>query len=279
MDWLKIEKATPRKPEVLVLSEILGIHPDHAFGLCFRFWSWCDDQLSSECHRVTVTSVTVDSVIGHSGFASAMIQVGWLIETSGGIEVPNFDRHLSKSAKSRSRNAENQQLRRKRVAKMSPPAGDKTVTREEKRRYREAASATSTCSEPETVTELTVTEPAEPEPEPVIILPCKGKGPKEYAVSQEEASELAEAYPAVEVMPELLRVRQWLRANPARQKTHRGCSRFLNSWFSRQQDHGYRNQNSGGRQQLTNRQRIEQANADAFDLLEGIAAADHPGPA
>jgi hypothetical protein len=36
-DWIKVEKATPAKPEVLSISEILGVHPVHAFGLCVKF--------------------------------------------------------------------------------------------------------------------------------------------------------------------------------------------------------------------------------------------------
>lgn len=46
-DWIKVEKATSRKPEVLRIAAALGVHPDHAFGLCFRFWCWCDDHLKS----------------------------------------------------------------------------------------------------------------------------------------------------------------------------------------------------------------------------------------
>lgn len=135
--WIKIEKATPRKPEILRLSEILQIHPDEAFGMCFRFWSWCDDQLKTGHAFVTkscdksVTHVTLDRVIGHAGFASALEEVGWIEVEGGQITVPNFDRHLSQSAKNRADSAERQQKRRhKNVTKNC----DKSVTREEKRR-------------------------------------------------------------------------------------------------------------------------------------------------
>ena len=99
-DWIKIEKSTARKPEVLAISSALGIHPDHAFGMCVRFWAWCDDQIENG-HAQSVTNVTLDLVIGHNGFAQQLIRVGWLIESETGIDVPNFDYHLSESAKTR----------------------------------------------------------------------------------------------------------------------------------------------------------------------------------
>lgn len=99
-DWIKIEKITARKPEVLRISQHLGVHPDHAFGLCFRFWSWCDDNLESGNAR-GVTDVTLDALLNCDGFASALIEVGWLLVRNGSLEVPNYDRHLSKNAKKR----------------------------------------------------------------------------------------------------------------------------------------------------------------------------------
>ena len=70
-DWLKMEKATARKPEMLAISDSLGIHPDHAIGLCFRFWSWCDDHLSNS-NAKSVTKITLDAIVGRDGFAEAL---------------------------------------------------------------------------------------------------------------------------------------------------------------------------------------------------------------
>jgi hypothetical protein len=99
-DWIKTEKATPRKPEVLRLAIKLGIHPDHAFGLCFRFWCWCDDNLDS-CNAVGVTEVMLDALLERDGIATALVEVGWLQVRNGSLVIPNFDRHLSESAKKR----------------------------------------------------------------------------------------------------------------------------------------------------------------------------------
>ena len=99
-DWIKVEKATPRKPEILRIAAALEIHPDHAFGLCFRFWSWCDDHLDSTNAR-GVSSALVDSIVERKGFAIAMIEVDWLRVNDGSLEIPNMDRHLSQTAKKR----------------------------------------------------------------------------------------------------------------------------------------------------------------------------------
>lgn len=143
-DWIKVEKSTARKPEVLRLSDLLGIHPDQAFGLCVRFWSWCDDHMT-DGHAQSVTNVTLDTAFGHAGFSSALIEVGWLrvrssaAEGSPGcsLEVPHFDRHLSESAKNRALSANRKQKQRGKidgeaVSKMSRSQRDKSGTREEK---------------------------------------------------------------------------------------------------------------------------------------------------
>lgn len=131
-DWIKVEKATARKPEVLAIAEILQIHPDHAFGLCVRFWFWCDDQLKT-CHAKSVTNVTLDYVVGHTGFANALLEVGWLLARNGSLEVPNFDRHLSESAKKRADSLRRKQKQRDSERhKTVTQFCDKSHTREEK---------------------------------------------------------------------------------------------------------------------------------------------------
>lgn len=99
-DWIKVEKTTPRKSEVLRIATTLNIHPDHAFGLCFRFWSWCDDNLLSS-NAGGVSLALVDSLVDRSGFCAAMVSVGWLKPVGETFEVTKFERHLSKSAKTR----------------------------------------------------------------------------------------------------------------------------------------------------------------------------------
>jgi hypothetical protein len=120
-DWIKVEKATVEKPEVLAISEMLGIHPVYAFGLCVKFWMWCDDQLSNG-NAKSVTKVTLDYVIGHDGMTDALIKVDWLRDRSGSFEVPHFDRHLSEGAKNRA-------LTKERVRKSKAKSNDASVNK------------------------------------------------------------------------------------------------------------------------------------------------------
>lgn len=134
-DWIKVEKVTPRKREVLIIAGKLKIHPDHAFGLCFRFWSWCDDNLSDR-YASGVTEALLDQLLGYDGFATAAVDVGWLLSRNGSIEVPNFDRHLSQSAKKRALSKDRNKTKRKRdassVTKASPEKRreEKSIKRE-----------------------------------------------------------------------------------------------------------------------------------------------------
>ena len=144
-DWLKMEKVTVRKPEVLAIGAALGVHPDHAFGMCFRFWSWCDDHMIDGNAR-SVTDALVDALVERSGFASALISVGWLQARNGSLVVPNFDRHLSESAKKRSLSAQ-------RVAKHKKRKGNadgvtSALPREEKRREEVTTNVVTKKKEP-----------------------------------------------------------------------------------------------------------------------------------
>lgn len=107
-DWVKVEKSTARKPEVLQIASALGIHPDQAFGLCVRFWMWVDDNLSRDCRAIVTTENAIDTTVGRDGFTRALIAAGWLELSASELRIPHFDRHLSKSSKKRAENSRRQ---------------------------------------------------------------------------------------------------------------------------------------------------------------------------
>lgn len=130
-DWIKVEKVTPRKLEILAIAAKLGIHADHAFGLCFRFWSWCDDNFA-ETNAPSVSKALVSALVERSDFVDAMVSVGWLIDSGETVVISNFDRHLSQTAKQRA-------LTSRRVAKHESKNTNAKLTlralaKEEKRR-------------------------------------------------------------------------------------------------------------------------------------------------
>jgi hypothetical protein len=99
-DWMKVEKKTPRKPEIFRMAEILGVSRGDVFLACFDVWSWADDE-SQDGYVHSVTSSAIDSIAGIAGFADALSEVGWLNLRTGAVEIPNFVRHMGQSAKSR----------------------------------------------------------------------------------------------------------------------------------------------------------------------------------
>lgn len=136
-DWIKVEKATPRKLEMLAISAKLGIHVDHAFGLCFRFWAWCDDNFSNS-DAPSVTKALVSAFVERLDFVDALVSVGWFIDKGDSVEISNFDRHLSQTAKQRALTSlRNAKFRVKsRDAKETLAASPKEEKRREEKRVK-----------------------------------------------------------------------------------------------------------------------------------------------
>lgn len=142
--WIKIEKGTPDKPEILEIAGILGIDdPDAVVGKMVRVWSWFDSN-SENGHAPSVTKILLDRLTGVTGFTDAMVSVGWLEIIDDGYSVPNFDRHLGKCAKKRGLDAE-----RKRKSRSSSQERHATSVTEkglDKRESRERVDIVDTTS-------------------------------------------------------------------------------------------------------------------------------------
>ena len=138
-DWIKIEHGILGKPEVMRLCDLLDCGPHQVVGHLTAFWLWCDTNMSSLCPRVMGTKRGLDGVAGRDGFCDAMISVGWLYVEDGEVWVPNYETHLSKSAKQRAGEQRKKALQR---SGMSPNQRDKTGTQ----------SGTGTGTEPGTGT-------------------------------------------------------------------------------------------------------------------------------
>lgn len=105
MSWLKFDTATPEKPEVLAITARMGWDdPDLTVGKLLRVWRWFD-QHTHDGNAPGVTPVLLDRMIGVTGLAQAMAEVGWLLINDDGLVLPNFDRHNGETAKSRANTA------------------------------------------------------------------------------------------------------------------------------------------------------------------------------
>ncbi len=71
----------------------------------------------------------------------------------------------------------------------------------------------------------------------MMYLPTKSYSTKqeEYEVGKDLYMEYCDAYPEVDVLSELGKMRAWLLSNDQKRKTKRGMKRFINSWLSRAQ--------------------------------------------
>ncbi len=134
-DWIKIDIATPDKPEIDKMATILKLDHDSVLGKCVRVWIWADLQ-SVDGNALSVTESFLDRLTYCPGFASSLRQVGWLSGKDGHLMIPNFDRHNGQTAKNRA-------LTGKRVQK-SRNAASVTKSLPEKRREEKSISNTET---------------------------------------------------------------------------------------------------------------------------------------
>ena len=94
---------------------------------------------------------------------------------------------------------------------------------------------------------LALASPKEGRPADALLsLPTNKRG-EEWSVNDSDVEEWKAAYPAVDVVAELRRMRAWLDANPRRRKTRRGMKAFVVNWLSREQDRGGRDAAAAGK--------------------------------
>ena len=94
-------------PEVRRIGRACGLDRDQVVGKLHRLWSWADRHGRGGVVDADVGDV--DEQVGHPGFTAALVSVGWLGGTEGGIVIPHWDRHNSESAKERALSATRQE--------------------------------------------------------------------------------------------------------------------------------------------------------------------------
>jgi hypothetical protein len=99
-DWIPMRVDLASDPAVIAIGARLNEHPYMIVGRLHKIWSWANMQLR-DCYAPGVTKTFIDAHVGKSGFANAMIKVGWLRSDKHGISFPNFDTWNSKSGKQR----------------------------------------------------------------------------------------------------------------------------------------------------------------------------------
>src|SRR5262245_44146641 len=101
-------------PAVILISKLLKVHTHYVVGMLHTLWSWADQQLDDG--RACQLSVSiVDDICQHAGASTALETAGWLARDGAGFVIPNWNRHLGRSAKRRLQNALYQRAHRSKV--------------------------------------------------------------------------------------------------------------------------------------------------------------------
>ncbi len=72
----------------------------------------------------------------------------------------------------------------------------------------------------------------------IMVFPCVGRGPTEWRLTDAKVEEYRQSFPAVDVLGECRKARQWCIDNASKRKTARGLPAFLSRWLTRVQDSG-----------------------------------------
>jgi hypothetical protein len=180
-EWIKFEASTPEKQEVFSITVAMGWDdPDLTVGKLLKVWRWFDQQ-TVDGNAPRVTSALMDRIIGVTGFAEAMCDVGWLISNEDGLSLPNFDRHNGETAKKRA-------LTAKRVAKHKGNAkgnGDANAAgvtgalpKEEKRREEKKEDDNSASAAAAAAVVVVDLDPAEPDSPRAAPMPPREDPPE-----------------------------------------------------------------------------------------------------
>ena len=294
--WIKIEDSTPDKPEVWKMAERLAIDADAVLGKLVRIWIWADQQ-TLDGNAASVTRALLDRCAGVTGFADAMIAVGWLKATEDGVSFLHFERHNGETAKKRA-------LTRRRVERhrsgnadsvTETPignAGGVTKRREEKKnnktetetraRTRGEASAESQPSAPDPVL-ADLDAPAEP-----VLIPEAMRGPEVLKAARQWFRHLQTRAPERVPQADSEQLRAfWVYAGGL------GPDRFLKA-VAFSVGRGYSNlveeveqdvrhakttgRSAPGVERLTPNQQRERNNRRAFEAVFGSAPSDWEGP-
>ena len=142
-DWIKIRTELISGLDVIAIGVATGLDEYQVVGRLVKLWGWANHN-TSDGHLRKMTPELLDRHVSHQGFASALMDVGWLVQSGEGVTIPNWQKHNGSGAKARAESAARQAASRSRHGRVTKSCDrsvtpvtdscDKSVTREEKRR-------------------------------------------------------------------------------------------------------------------------------------------------
>jgi hypothetical protein len=121
-DWIKVRCDLHTHPKVVRIMSAVCPQTCTVVGGLHYIWSLFDAH-STDGILEGYSLAMIDRMLGLPGFAQAVVDVGWLIVTPKGLQMPRFDEHNGQGAKRRAEDTS-----RKRVRRMSANDADTTRT-------------------------------------------------------------------------------------------------------------------------------------------------------
>lgn len=141
-DWIPFFIATSRKPEIVTLASRLSVIGAQVVGHAVELWCYASEHSVDGFLPLMTVETLAQAIQAPQEFVAGMVEVGWLHEVAGGLQVPNAE-WLTKGGKSRMQAAKRQAKRRSDSCHASVThERDNSVTREEKRRVEKSKDIT-----------------------------------------------------------------------------------------------------------------------------------------
>jgi hypothetical protein len=100
-DWIKMRGNLWDDPRVTKIVDLTDSGEAQVIGALYWLWSTAD-QHTEDGVLLGLSTKGIDRKTGVSGFASALVAIGWLTEDEGGVRIVDFESHNGTSAKKRS---------------------------------------------------------------------------------------------------------------------------------------------------------------------------------
>jgi hypothetical protein len=101
---------------------------------------------------------------------------------------------------------------------------------------------------------------------PILLLPCSGKGPSTYPVTQTHLDAWREAYPGIDALVEAKRLRVWLEQSPHKLREARRMGSLISTWLTNAQAKAEKGNSAPVREE--NPSQRSAADQDFLDRLE-----------
>ncbi|UZZ12423.1 DnaT-like ssDNA-binding domain-containing protein [Ectopseudomonas mendocina] len=131
-EWIKMRTNLWDDPRVSHLCDLVDQPEAMVVGALYWLWSMADEH-SEDGLLPGLTLRAIDRKTGVAGIGQALVQIGWLAEVEGGVEVVKFAEHNGASAKRRCQDAQRKAAARNVSASEADKKQTGTGAREEKR--------------------------------------------------------------------------------------------------------------------------------------------------